>query len=127
MSLETQAKLLRVIQEKRFERIGGNQPLSVDVRIIAATNQDLEAMVDERALPRGPLLSDQGGGDSRSAAARAARRHPAAGAAFPERSVRAIRTAQSHHKQLTPEAMRACVENPWRGNVRSLRSRSSRR
>ena len=45
MSLETQAKLLRAIQEKRFERVGGNQPLSVDVRIIAATNQDLEAMV----------------------------------------------------------------------------------
>ena len=46
MSLETQAKLLRAIQEKRFERVGGNQPLTVDVRIIAATNQDLEAMVD---------------------------------------------------------------------------------
>ncbi len=45
MSLETQAKLLRAIQEKRFERVGGNQPLAVDVRIIAATNQDLEAMV----------------------------------------------------------------------------------
>src|SRR5271155_2949644 len=47
MSLETQAKLLRVIQEKRFERVGGNQPLAVDVRIIAATNQDLEAMVED--------------------------------------------------------------------------------
>src|SRR5580700_938721 len=46
MSLETQAKLLRVLQEKRFERVGGNQPLAVDVRIIAATNQDLEAMVE---------------------------------------------------------------------------------
>ncbi len=44
MSLETQAKLLRVIQEKRFERIGGNQSLVADVRIIAATNQNLEAM-----------------------------------------------------------------------------------
>ena len=45
MALETQAKLLRVLQEQKFERIGGNQPLSVDVRIIAATNQDLEAMI----------------------------------------------------------------------------------
>jgi two-component system NtrC family response regulator len=44
MSLETQAKLLRVIQEKRFERIGGNQSLVADVRIIAATNQNLEVM-----------------------------------------------------------------------------------
>src|SRR5579862_8406219 len=40
MALETQAKLLRVLQEQVFERIGGNQPLNVDVRIIAATNQD---------------------------------------------------------------------------------------
>ena len=47
MNLETQAKLLRVIQEKRFERIGGNQSLSANVRIIAATNQDLETMVAE--------------------------------------------------------------------------------
>src|SRR5215470_12286415 len=47
MSLETQAKLLRAIQEKRFERIGGNQSIVVDERIIAATNQGLEAMVAE--------------------------------------------------------------------------------
>src|SRR5262249_32157598 len=43
MPLETQAKLLRAIQEKEFERVGGNQPIRVDVRLIAATNQDLEA------------------------------------------------------------------------------------
>ena len=79
MSLETQAKLLRVIQEKRFERIGGNQSLVADVRIIAATNQDLEAMVADRALSRGSLLPDQGGRDSRSAAARAARGYRSAG------------------------------------------------
>ncbi|MET0151755.1 MAG: sigma-54 dependent transcriptional regulator, partial [Candidatus Binatia bacterium] len=42
MPLETQAKLLRAIQEKEFERVGGNQPIRVDVRLIAATNQDLE-------------------------------------------------------------------------------------
>ena len=47
MALETQAKLLRVLQEQVFERIGGNQPLNVDVRIIAATNQDLESMIEQ--------------------------------------------------------------------------------
>ncbi|HXX53657.1 MAG TPA: sigma 54-interacting transcriptional regulator, partial [Thermodesulfovibrionales bacterium] len=41
MPLPTQAKILRLLQERRFERIGGNDSLSVDVRIIAATNKDL--------------------------------------------------------------------------------------
>src|SRR5436189_214851 len=45
MPLETQAKLLRAIQEKEFERIGGNAPIRVDVRLIAATHHDLEAEV----------------------------------------------------------------------------------
>lgn len=43
--LSTQAKLLRVIQERRFERVGGTDTLSVDVRIIAATNKNLEEEV----------------------------------------------------------------------------------
>jgi Nif-specific regulatory protein len=43
--LATQIKLLRVLQEKCFERVGGVRPLSVDVRVIAATHRDLEAMV----------------------------------------------------------------------------------
>src|SRR5207247_10896339 len=43
MPLETQAKLLRASQEKEFERVGGNLPIRVDVRLIAATNQDLES------------------------------------------------------------------------------------
>lgn len=47
MSLKTQAKILRVLQEKRFERVGGNQPIEVDVRVIAATNKDLEVEIKE--------------------------------------------------------------------------------
>jgi two-component system response regulator PilR (NtrC family) len=45
--LETQAKLLRVIQEREFMRLGGMETIKVDVRIIAATNCDLRQMVDE--------------------------------------------------------------------------------
>ncbi len=45
MNLETQAKILRVLQEKELERVGGNRTIKVDVRILAATNQDLEAKV----------------------------------------------------------------------------------
>ena len=119
MSLETQAKLLRVLQEKQFERIGGNQALKVDVRIIAATNQDLEAMVKSgrfredlyyrikvvevripplRERPEDiPLLAQQ----------------------FLKE---ACERFGAPPKQLSAEAMRGCVERPWKGNVRALRA-----
>ena len=47
LPLELQVKLLRVIQENEFERLGGNKTLKVDVRIIAATNRNLKAEVDQ--------------------------------------------------------------------------------
>jgi two-component system nitrogen regulation response regulator NtrX len=45
MSLKTQAKILRVLQEKQFQRIGGNRTLYTDVRVIAATNKNLETEI----------------------------------------------------------------------------------
>ena len=47
IGLETQAKLLRVIQEREFMRLGGVDTIKVDVRIIAATNVDLRQLVEE--------------------------------------------------------------------------------
>src|SRR5262245_62166096 len=119
MPLETQAKLLRALQEREFERVGGNQTIMVDVRVLAATNQDLEAAVRagkfredlyyrlrvvELVIPPLaerrediPLLIDH---FLREAAARF-NRPP---------------------KPLTSAALRACVEHEWNGNVRELRS-----
>jgi DNA-binding NtrC family response regulator len=45
ISQELQTKLLRFLQEREFERVGGNQPIAVDVRIIAATNRDLDSAI----------------------------------------------------------------------------------
>ncbi|MBN2039121.1 MAG: sigma-54-dependent Fis family transcriptional regulator [Spirochaetes bacterium] len=47
MSSSAQAKVLRVLQEQQFERVGGNEPITVDVRVIAATNIDIKKAIDE--------------------------------------------------------------------------------
>jgi DNA-binding NtrC family response regulator len=48
MPLGTQIKLLRVLQEKEFERVGGNETIKIDVRIIAATNQNLKQLIQKK-------------------------------------------------------------------------------
>ncbi|MFO1050867.1 MAG: sigma-54 dependent transcriptional regulator [Planctomycetota bacterium] len=50
MALDAQSKLLRALQERSVTRVGGSKPIPVDVRVIAATNQDLEARVKEGAF-----------------------------------------------------------------------------
>jgi two-component system, NtrC family, response regulator len=119
MPLETQAKLLRAIQEKEFERVGGNTPIKVDVRLLAATNHDLEALVRaarfredlyyrlkvvELAIP--PLA------ERREDIPLLIQRFLTDAA---ERFNRPIRP-------LNAEALRTCMSHPWKGNVRELRS-----
>jgi len=50
ISLETQVKLLRVMQDREFMRLGGTKTIKVDVRIIAATNTDLEELIEQKAF-----------------------------------------------------------------------------
>ena len=52
MPVELQAKLLRVLQEREIDRVGGSRPLPVDVRIVAATNADLARSVEEGRFRR---------------------------------------------------------------------------
>ena len=73
MTPALQAKLLRFLEEKTFKRVGGVADIRVDVRVIAATNRNLEEEVEARAVPRGPLLPAERPADRAAAAARARR------------------------------------------------------
>ncbi len=117
LKLELQAKLLRVLQEREFTRVGSHQSLKVDVRVIAATNVRLDLLVKKEKFRNDlffrlnvipieipplrlrkediPLLSD-----------------------FFLRKFN--RSLSKQVKGITPEAMRLLVSYPWPGNVREL-------
>ena len=120
MSLRTQAKVLRVLQEGEVERIGSQKTIQVDVRVIAATNKDLEEEIEQGELPRGPLLPALRHPGPRAAAARAPGGHPA--------PRRALRAAVLRREQLAAPRLHArrrsrrSRRHPWRGNVRELKN-----
>lgn len=119
MDINLQAKLLRVLEGHPFERLGGHQPLRVDVRLLAATNRDLAAEVAGGRF-RGdlyyrlnvvdivvPPLRDRG--DDIAKLADHFVKY------FTEKTARAI-------DGLTTAARRAIVAYPWPGNVRELKN-----
>ena len=77
-----QAKLLRVLEDQVIRRVGGVRDMQVDVRVIAASNRDLERAVRERPVPPGPVLPAGDHLHFSAAAARAQGRHSAAGGIF---------------------------------------------
>jgi DNA-binding NtrC family response regulator len=115
----TQAKLLRVIEEKEFMRVGGDRSVKVDVRVIAATNADLETMVERGSFRRDlyyrlkvivihvPPLRERRADI------------PALAETFLDELARvnAVR-----RKTLAPEALAALQSYQWPGNVRELKN-----
>jgi DNA-binding NtrC family response regulator len=119
MSLASQVNLLRVLEEEQFLRVGGSQRIAVDVRVVAATNRDLEEMVREGKFRRDlfyrikvvslevpPLRERQDEIPvlAKAFAVRAASRH---GLSFPG---------------FAKDALEALVDYEWPGNVRELRN-----
>jgi DNA-binding NtrC family response regulator len=117
MALDTQAKLLRVLQDRKFMLVGGVQELQVDVRIVAATNADLRLAVREGrfredlfyrlnviTIDLPPLRSRKE--DVPLLVAHCLKR-------FCEENALPLRT-------ISPEAMRALIDYSWPGNVREL-------
>ena len=113
-----QAKMLRLLQEQRFERVGGHEPIATRVRVIAATNQDLEKLIAagrfradlyyrlREVTVRVPPLRD--------------RRED-----IPELAhhflFRFAREADRDVRGFAPEVLELFREHPWPGNVRELR------
>jgi nitrogen regulation protein NR(I) len=117
MPFSIQAKILRLLQEKSIERLGGRQPIPVDVRIIAATNRDLEAALDQGrfredlyyrlkvvTIPLPPLRE---------------RREDIALLADYFLSLYALEM-DMNNPGITKEALTTLLSRPWPGNVREL-------
>jgi Mg-chelatase subunit ChlI len=71
--LDLQPKLLRALQEKVFERLGGTRTIPIDVSLVAATNRNLTQMMGDTPLPQRSLLSAEGIPDHDATVARSSR------------------------------------------------------
>ncbi len=92
LPVDLQAKLLRAIQEKEIRPVGSTKRIPINVRILAATNRDLEQAVAQGTFPPRPLFPAERAEPADSAAARTAAGHSAAGRAFPRAAVASRRT-----------------------------------
>ncbi len=119
MPLETQAKVLRVLQERSFERVGGRAPIEVDVRVVAATHRDLEADVRsgrfrEDLYYRLKVVEIQ---------VPPLRERPEDVPALVERFLENLGERLGRPpKEVSSEALACLCRHPWPGNVRELRN-----
>ncbi len=114
LPLPVQVKLLRFLDQRCFEKVGGTTPIHVDVRIIAATNRDLHAAVAQGSFRadlfyRLAVLHIQ---------TPPLRQHPDD---IPELAQHFLHEV-APHTQFSPEALAVLQKHPWPGNVRELRN-----
>ena len=114
LQLQTQVKLLRVLDGQPFYRLGGHRKIKVDVRIVAATNQDLEAAVREGRF-RQDLFHRLGQFQLRVPALR---ERPEDIVALAEHFLR----LKAPRKNFSEQAISALLSHPWPGNIRELRN-----
>ncbi|MGB5224576.1 MAG: nitrogen regulation protein NR(I) [Arenicellales bacterium] len=117
MPAESQTRLLRVLSEGRFFRVGGRKEISVDVRIVAATNQDLESRVSEGHF-REDLLHRLNVVRLRTPALRERREDIAL--LVPFFLNRTARELKVEEKKITDEALAYLSSLQWPGNIRQL-------
>ncbi len=117
MDIRLQAKLLRAIQERVIDRVGGNKPVSVDIRIIATSNRDLAQAVKEGTF-REDLLYRLNVVNLRIPPLRERPKDIIELADF--FSAKYSKANGLPHRPLSEDARNALMTNPWKGNVREL-------
>ncbi len=119
MSAHTQAKILRLLQERCFERVGGNETISVDVRILAATNQNLEELIDKGRFRKDLFYRLRGVTISLPPLRDRREDIPELAHYFLYRFNRQLGTTV---QSISPESLEILQQYPWPGNVRELQS-----
>ncbi|HXV77991.1 MAG TPA: sigma-54 dependent transcriptional regulator [Candidatus Polarisedimenticolaceae bacterium] len=119
LPLEMQVKLLRVLEQREFMRVGGAETISVDIRLIAATNQDLEVAVEQGRF-RSDLYYRLKVVTLRIPPLRERRED------IPRLAIHFLEKFAGENgrpgMRFAPDAMRALVAAPWEGNVRELKN-----
>jgi two-component system response regulator AtoC len=117
MPMSMQAKILRILQEREFERVGGTRTITADVRVIAATHRDLEAAVAQGTFRQDLFYRLQGVGIVLPPLRERVDDLPLLATHLLERAAQRLSRQPA---VLSPEALRCLWTYPWPGNVREL-------